>query len=102
MLSQWGWRLFQIAIVGRIGIAFHTADPKASPLAVMIFGVLTAALATGLLAGLFRLIRRALGRETVEDREWKNWRPGSNLPRWRTATSYELVDPPRVRHRAPR
>ncbi len=79
-MSQWGWRVFQIAIVGVIGYWASGLKPAVSPMAVMIFGGLVAMLATGLLAGLFRLIRRALGRSTVEDRIWRAApAPRSNL-----------------------
>lgn len=80
MPSQIGWRLFQITIVGGIGYWASGIKPPVSPMAIGIFGMLTAALATGILAALFRLIRRALGRSTVEDRIWREApTPRSNL-----------------------
>src|SRR5579872_1090459 len=85
-LNQWGWRLFQIASF--VGISSWAANlPKReghhpSGLAIGIFALLVTALATALLAAFFRLIRRALGRETVEDRLWREWRgPKSWLDR---------------------
>lgn len=80
MASQWGWKAFQIAIVGGVGYWASGLKPAVSPMAIMIFGGLTAALLTGLLAAIFRLIRRALGRSTEEDRIWREAAtPRSNL-----------------------
>ncbi len=77
-MSQIGWRLFQIAIVG--GVAYAARNTKASPIAIMLVGGLCAAVLTGILAALFRLVRRAAGRGTVEDRIWRTApTPRSNL-----------------------
>lgn len=80
-LSQWGWRAFQFAIVSGIGYwAYSDPEVKASSFAIMIFGILVAALLTGLLSALFRSIRFALGRSTEEDRIWRATpTPRSNL-----------------------
>lgn len=64
--SQLSWRLFQVAIV--LAITWAASNQKVSPAAVFLLGVLVAALATGILSALLRLLRRTLGRETAQDR----------------------------------
>ena len=70
-MSQWGWRAFQIAIVIGIGYMASDMESNASPGAVIIFGVIVAALLTGVLAALFRFIRKITGTDTIEDRIWR-------------------------------
>lgn len=103
MLRQWGWRIFQVAIVVGVGVMAKDMDSEASPGAVMIFGIIVAALLTGILAALFRFIRRATGRETVEDRIWRETpAPRSNLaPAHDLAEGVRFADR-RVRREAPR
>ena len=99
LLSQLGWRALQIAIIGGIGYWAHGLhDPNVTPIAIMIFGMLTAALTTGLLAGLFRLIRRGLGRSTVEDRIWRE----TKTPRSPLAAAHEVAELRRLARRARR
>lgn len=95
-MSQFGWRAFQVAIVMGIGYAAQGSD--ASPAAVMVFGILTAALATGVLAALFRWFRFALGRDTVEDRIWRE----APTPRSNLAPADHLAKPIGLRKRAAR
>ncbi len=97
MLSQWGWRLFQIAIIAGVGYWASHID-KVSPFSIVMSGVLVAALATGLLAALFRLIRRALGRGTVEDRIWR----ATETPRSPLAAAHDVVERRRIAKRHPR
>ncbi len=79
-MSQIGWRVFQSAIVSGTVYWGTTVTPPVSPSATLLFGILTAAIATGSLAALFRAIRRALGRSTEEDRIWRATpAPRSNL-----------------------
>jgi len=79
---QIGWCLFQLAVGA---IAFHAGDgmnPPAAPGARILFAMLVAVLASGLLSWLLLLFRRALGRETVEDRHRREWRgPDGTLGR---------------------
>jgi len=73
-MRQLGWYGFQTVIIFFIGRWAMSTAPPPSMVAVGIFALLVAALLSGLLAALFRLIRRALGRETIEDRQWREWR----------------------------
>jgi hypothetical protein len=94
-----GWRAFQIAIVVGIGYWAHNdPDVKASPGAIGLFGILVALLATGVLAALFRLIRRALGRSTEDDRIWR----ATEAPRSPLAAAHEIAEARRRLNRAAR
>lgn len=99
MFSQWGWRAFQIAIIGAVGYALHdNPDYKGSGAAIMWAGILLALIATVLLAALFRLVRRALGRSTVDDRIWR----ATETPRNPLAAAHEVAELRRLRNRAAR
>lgn len=100
MFSQWGWRAFQIALMGGIGYWASHLDTPASknPAAIWMLAMLVAALATGLLAALFRAIRFALGRSTVDDRIWRATKP----PRSPLAAAHDAAELRRVANRHPR
>jgi hypothetical protein len=98
LLSQLGWRTLQIAIIAGISYGVHINTPQASPVAIGFMGMITAALATGILSSLFRAIRFTLGRSTVEDRIWRE----TKTPRSPLAAAHEVAELRRLARRARR